>query len=131
LFLVFIAQAGVKKASVLGGTTTFRPGPLLAGDVRALRLAVPFGAIRALISSISSGVFFGIGGLGARGRQGQCRRSGQPEIRAGQFHAAKLTFCIQTNNPEPLNNHQAGGPRSPDYSAEKDQLPNPEPPGKT
>ena len=55
----------------------------------------------ALVSGIGARVFLsisGIRGLGARGCQEHCRGSGQPKIRAGQFHATKIPFRRQTNN---------------------------------
>ena len=55
----------------------------------------------ALVSGIGARVFLSISsirGLGARGRQEHCRGSGQPKIRAGQFHSTKIPFRRQTNN---------------------------------
>ncbi len=74
-------------------------GPLLvAGNVGTLGVAVALGAVLTLVSGISGGVFFGVGSLGARGRQEYSRYSSQPKIRAGQFHAAKLAPELQTRN---------------------------------
>ena len=77
---------------------------LVTGDVGALRFAVTLGAVSTLVSGIGARVFLslsGIGGLGARGRQEHCRGGGHPKIRAGQFHATKVTYHRQTNNRSP------------------------------
>ena len=82
---------------------------LLPGHVGALSLTVAFGTMLALVSSISSRVFFCIGSLRAGGREGHSHCGGQPKIRAGQFHTTKVTLRCQTNNHNnpPTQNFQA------------------------
>ena len=71
---------------------------LVTGNVGALCVPVAFGAVGAFVGSISGRVFLSlsrVGGLGTGGRQEHSRRSGQPKIRAGQFHATKVTCGCQ------------------------------------